>query len=90
LAQPDLDWTTACALAELHALKNGHGDERGKNFVRFDCKGKIAGTKERPMLEHFSFQSDINDDRFDVTVCFERGARWYVTEMTQGRACTVP
>jgi hypothetical protein len=86
--QPALDWATACALAEMHALKHGHADEKGKNLVHFDCAGKLAGTPQRPMLERFSFRSDLNDKRFDVAVCFERGAKWYAKELNAGHACS--
>lgn len=85
--QQKLDWATACALAEIHALKNGYGDQKGKNLIRFDCSGKTAGTPDRPMLEHFSFGSELVDERFDVAVCFERGATWYVKEMTKNHTC---
>lgn len=88
--QPSLDWATACALAEIHALKDGYAGEKGRNLVHFDCVGKIAQAPGRPMLEHFSFRSGSNDKRFDVTVCFDRGAKWYVAEMNESRTCRQP
>jgi hypothetical protein len=52
--KPVLDWATACALAEIYALKNGHAGEKGKNLVHFDCTGSLAGSPDRPMLDHFA------------------------------------
>jgi hypothetical protein len=86
--QASLDWATACALAEIHALKDGYGAEKGRNLVHFDCVGKIMQQSGRPMLEHLSFRSNTNDKKFDVAVCFEHGAKWFVSEMNESRTCT--
>jgi hypothetical protein len=83
-----LDWATACALAELHALKTGHAGEQGKHLVHFDCVGTLGGTPARPSLDRFTFGEDNSNKRFEVAACFERGARWYVKELAAGRACS--
>jgi len=86
--QPSLDWATACALAEIHVLKDGYAGQKGRDLVHFDCVGKVTQTSGRPMLEHFSFRSDSNDKKFDVGVCFDRGAKWFVSEMNESHACS--
>jgi hypothetical protein len=88
--QPSLDWPTACALAEAHALKDGYAGEKGRNLVHFDCVSKVTEQSGRPMLEHFSFRSDSNDKRYDVAVCFRRDAKWFVAELNESRTCPDP
>jgi hypothetical protein len=88
--QPALDWATACALAEIHALKDGYAGQKGRDLVHFDCVGKVTQKSGRPVLEHFSFRSDSNDKKFDVGVCFDRGAKWFVSEMNDSHVCSQP
>jgi hypothetical protein len=85
--QASLTWGTACALAEIHVLKDGYGSQKGKDLVHFDCVGKVKEASGRPMLEHFSFRGDTNKTKFDVGVCFNRGAKWYVTEVNESHEC---
>jgi hypothetical protein len=86
--QPSLDWATACALAEIHTLKDGIGSQKGKDLVHFDCVGKLTEQSGQPMLEHFSFRSDSKNTKWDVGVCFNRGAKWFVAEMSESHTCT--
>jgi hypothetical protein len=83
---PSLDSPTACALAELHALRNGYNGEKGYNLGDFQCVGKVAVAEERASLGAFSFKND-NSERFQVTACFTRGTKWYVKELTTAAAC---
>jgi hypothetical protein len=85
--QSALDYRTACALAELYALKNGHFKQDGWNLVDFDCKGKLDVKNERATLTAFSFKIETNDVRHDVDVCFSRGSKWYVTELSAIHDC---
>jgi hypothetical protein len=87
--QPNLDLTTACALAELHALKNGYADQRGKHLMQFDCGGTLGGTPSHPVLDRLAFTSDVNDKRLEVSACLEHGARWFVKELRADHACPV-
>lgn len=73
---------TACKLAELKARRDGWEGTRGHNLTGFECVGKIDATASKAQLEDFHF-GHIND-RYEVNVCFKRGAQWYVTEMRVG------
>ena len=84
---PTLDWQTACSLAELYALRNGYSEQRGKNLIQFDCGGTMSGTPARPVLDRVAFSTDVNDKRFEVSACFEKGARWSVRELRADRTC---
>jgi hypothetical protein len=85
--RPTLDYRTACALAEIHALKDGSYGQDGWNLVDFDCKGKLDVKDETATLAAFSFKVETNDVRHDVTVCFSRGSKWYVTELSPTHTC---
>ena len=85
--RPSLDSPTACALAELHALRNGYSGEKGYNLGDFQCVGKVTVAGERASLGAFSFKKDTGDDRYQVTACFTLGTKWYVKELTTAAAC---
>ncbi|MFO0670624.1 MAG: hypothetical protein U0235_13500 [Polyangiaceae bacterium] len=81
---PLLDRGTACGLAEQAVLKDGFGGERGYSFEAFECVGKLTATSERATLEDFRFKKESNDENLVVTVCFKRGAKWYVAAVSKG------
>jgi hypothetical protein len=85
--QPTLDYPTACALAEVYARKNGHDGEDGWELIDFDCRGKLDVNGERATLGTFAFNADTNHAKHEVTVCFSRGSRWYVTELSKNHGC---
>lgn len=77
-----LDHATACKLAELKARRDGWAGNRGHVLEGFECVGKSDATATKGQLDDFRF-GHIKD-RYEVNVCFKRGAQWYVTEMRTG------
>lgn len=83
----ELDRSTACGLAELHALRTGWDGRRGHSLAGFECLGKVRRSGDRAELDDFRFHPSTDTKRrFEVRVCFKRGAVWYVSEMREG-AC---
>ncbi len=84
---PDLDQSTACALAELHTLESGWDGRRGYSLEGFECLGKVRRNGDLAELDAFRFKPGTDPKkRYDLRVCFKRGAVWYVTDMREG-AC---
>ncbi|HEY2517618.1 MAG TPA: hypothetical protein VGI39_42405 [Polyangiaceae bacterium] len=81
-----LDHPTACALAEVYALRNGWSGQSGYSLQGFECAGKVAGTAERAQLEDLRFRAD-SAGPYATFVCFKRGDSWFVGEM---RTTTCP
>jgi hypothetical protein len=84
---PVLDAVTACALAELHALKSGYSGTQGKDLSHFDCPGAMSGSASRPVLDRFSFGTEHDSTRWNVAACFDRGTRWFVKELNAAHTC---
>ncbi len=84
-----LDQPTACALAEVHFLREGWAGHPGHSLHGFGCVGKLVplGT-ENAQLEDLRFRWSATQ-KFRVNTCFKRGAKWYVTEAREG-ACPRP
>lgn len=82
-----LEHDVACALAEIHARRNGFANERGSSLGHFECVGRLSGGESEAQLEDFRFTKSTT--KFDVNVCFKRGAQWYVQDM-QRYACPRP
>ena len=81
----DLDPSTACALAEIHALRTGWDGRRGYSLDGFECFGKLRRSRDRAELDDFRFHPGTDPKRrFEVKVCFKRGEAWYVSEMRDG------
>jgi hypothetical protein len=79
---------TACQLAELHVLNEGfEGDESTNYFVGFDCAGRLALDGERAKLPDFRFRTSSTRPVTSVTVCFKRGSRWLVSELSRSGDC---
>ena len=87
-SSPDLDQSTACGLAEVFALRSGWDGRRGSSLEGFECVGKVRRRSgERAELDDFRFHPNTDSQkRYDVKVCFKRGAVWYVSELREG-AC---
>ena len=79
---PALDAKTACGLAEIYALQNGFDGQSGHDLSVFECAGKLSGGADRAALEAFRFHygSTKTDE---ATVCFERGTKWFVRQLTK-------
>jgi hypothetical protein len=82
-----LDAPTACALAELHTLRDGFGGERGHNLTSFQCVGRLTVQSDRASVEDFRFRAESHDKKFTATVCLKRGAKWFVSEMKTDGDC---
>jgi len=80
-----LDHGTACALAEIHALETGFDGHPGYSLDKFQCPGKLNARPDGAELETFRFGWSTST-KYDVNVCFKKGAKWYVTDMRKG-AC---
>ncbi len=74
-----LDHGVACALAEQFTLKNGFEGTSGFTYDKFECPGKVTQSVDAAELEDFKFH--YNDDEKKTSVCFKRGARWYVDKL---------
>lgn len=84
-----LERSTACGLAEIHALRTGWDGRQGYALEGFECVGKIRLQRNRATLDDFRFRiGNAPNKRFDVNVCFKRGAVWYVSDMRVG-ACPI-
>lgn len=81
-----LDHRTACSLAEAHVLRNGWDKRRGYTLDRFTCEGKLSlRGEERAALEELRFKArSAEKPHYAVHVCFERGARWHVSDVRWG------
>jgi hypothetical protein len=84
---PVLDGVTACALAELHALKTGYSGTKGKDLGHFDCPGAMSGSAAHPVLGRISFGTEHDNTRYSVAACFDRGTRWFVKELNAAHTC---
>lgn len=85
--EAELQHTTACKLGELYALENNVG-AKAASLGSFDCSGKLT--------VHWNNTATLDSLRYkaqgslkDYSVCFKRGERWYVSQMTLG-ACPEP
>ena len=79
---------TACQVAELHLLTEGfEGDESTNYFVDFDCAGRLALDGEHAKLPDFRFRTSSTQPLTSVTVCFKRGSRWLVSELSRNGDC---
>jgi hypothetical protein len=85
-AAATLDQSTACALAELKILSDGH-DGSSTYFHDYECLGKIARKGERATLDDFQYQASSTGPLKKVTVCFKHGAKWYVDEVRDEGKC---
>lgn len=84
---PTLEHDVACALAEIHARKSGFETQRGSSLDHFECVGRLSGGASEAQLENFRFTKSTT--KFDVNVCFKRGAQWFVQDV-QRDACARP
>lgn len=82
-----LEHDVACALAEIHARKSGFETQRGSSLDHFECVGRLSGGASEAQLENFRFTKSTT--KFDVNVCFKRGAQWFVQDV-QRDACARP
>jgi hypothetical protein len=90
VSAPTLDRETACGLAEIHALRNGWQGNRGAALSDFDCLGKVTVEKEHASLDRFRFMYRTGNATYDVHVCYQRGGKWYVTELRDGPCASSP
>ena len=81
-----LDQSTACALAELKILADGH-DGSSTYFHDYECLGKIASKGEHATLDDFQYQASSTGPLKKVIVCFKHGAKWYVDEVRDEGKC---
>jgi len=82
---PALERSTACGLAEVYALRTGWDGRQGYSLEGFECTGKVRRQGDRAELDDFRFRIGTDaSKRFDLRVCFKRGAAWYVSEMRDG------
>ena len=81
-ASPVLEQSTACALAELHARKNGWAHNTGSSLTDFQCAGRLVTVGEAAKLEDLRFAT--GSTRFVTNACLKRGARWYVVDLRKG------
>lgn len=77
-----LDNATACALAELHARRTGLNGKSTTSLERFECPGALTQDDARATLEDFTFAPSSSKPLVRVNVCFKRGDRWFVTELS--------
>lgn len=84
---PTLSHEVACALAEKHAITRGFEENAGDDLNSFECSGELTADEKSASLPNFRFQSKgwVDDASFDITACFTRGSRWYVTKLTRGK-----
>ncbi len=89
---PTMSHELACALAEQYALNEGYDDHSGDDLSKFSCAGKLSSEPERAELVDFRFRDNegIGDASFNVSVCFKRGTRWYVSEFSHARCPNDP
>jgi hypothetical protein len=78
---PTLDRATACALAEMYALRSGYAGAAGYTLHAFDCAGKLVPRGDRVELDDFRFQNGT-DEAKQAYVCFKRGGAWLVEELS--------
>ncbi len=81
-----LDQSTACAMAELKILSEGH-EGSATYFQEYECLGKVAGTGERATLEAFQYRTSSTGALKKVIVCFKHDAKWYVDEVRDEGKC---
>ena len=81
-----LDQSTACALAELKILSDGH-DGSSTYFHDYECLGKVVSKGERATLDDFQYQASSTGPLKKVIVCFKHGAKWYVDEVRDEGKC---
>jgi hypothetical protein len=82
-----LDQPTACALAELKILNDGHNGV-ATYFHGYACPGKIATSGDRATLEDFQYYETTSSGPLKkVTICFKHGALWYVDEIRDDGKC---
>jgi hypothetical protein len=84
VSAPVVDNSTACALGEAYALRNGFDDHRGYTLGGFDCVGKLTTRGDAAELQDLRFKWSTST-KYEVNVCLKRGAKWYVSEMRKDR-----
>jgi hypothetical protein len=67
-------------MAESFALKSGWDSHPGYSLQHFDCLGKVTPRSDRAQLGDFRFRWS-SSGKYEVNVCFKRGAKWFVAEM---------
>ena len=84
---PTMSHELACSLAEQYALNEGYDGHSGDDLSKFSCAGKLTSSEERAELVDFRFRDNegVGDASFNVSVCFKRGTRWYVSEFSHAR-----
>ncbi len=83
---PILDQATACAMAELKIVSEGHNGS-STYFQDYECLGKISGDASRASLEDFQYKEGSTGPIKKVTLCFKHGARWYVDSVHDEGKC---
>lgn len=81
-----LDQSTACAMAELKILSEGHNGS-STYFQNYECLGKISGDTNRASLEDFQYKESSTGPVKKLTLCFKHGARWYVDSVHDEGKC---
>lgn len=82
-SSPNLESATACALGEEYALRNGFDSHPGYALKEFDCVGKLTSGADTAELEDLRFRWS-SSTKYEASVCFKRGSRWYVSELRKG------
>lgn len=78
-----LEHDVACSIAELYVLEHGYDDVRKYSVEKVECFGKLTQLSPEQMeLQDFRFSS--SSKKVEVSVCFKRGARWYVSDVKPG------
>lgn len=83
VAAATLSHDAACALAEAHLVEHGHDGHPGYSLDRIECPGAVRGGDGAAELEAFRFVWSTTS-HYEVSVCFKKGATWYVTELSKG------
>lgn len=81
-----LDHDTACLLAELRLRKEGYaGKTLHTTLPSLECLGKLSPSSERAVLEDYRFRLTDDSSIKQTSVCFKRGAVWYVDRVTEDK-----
>jgi hypothetical protein len=81
-----LDQSTACAMAELKILSEGHNGS-STYFQDYECLGKVSGDTDRASLEDFQYKESGTGPIKKITLCFKHGARWHVDNVLDEGKC---
>jgi len=81
-----IDQSLACGLTELELLQDGYAGKGGISIEGVECNGRVEQNGDRAILRDVRFRTS-STEKYTVTACLARGARWSVKELRNDESC---